>query len=145
MQGQNEDLSEGDRVRVFAVRTPKGSNEYASAEVNFILLDPNGWERVEVLAPDAGKSDISRTLPRLVHSRHHGFVPDQPLLLTRTVTTRECPWLDTDIEAGTKVHLYFGYTYGTVDFRTGVAVTLAPGPNESFIELPASALSQHAV
>jgi len=145
LQGQNEDLSEGDRVRVFAMRAPAGSSEYASAEADSILLEPNGWETIEVLAADTRKSENPRTPPRLVHSRHHGFVPDTPLRLNRTVTKRECPWLDNDIEAGTKVYLYSGYTYGTVDFRIGVAVTLAPGPNESFIELPASALSQHAV
>jgi hypothetical protein len=41
------------------------------------------------------------------------------------------------------VHLYTGCTYGTVEFRSGIAATLAPGLDESFVELPASALEQH--
>ena len=143
-QGQNGDLSEGDRVKVFAASTPKvkGVSEFASSEADFILLEPNGWESVEDADAGAGTSLPHGSPSRLVHSRRHGFIPDKPLRLTRAVSTGECPWLEKDLEAGAIVHLYTGYTYGTVDFRSGIAVTLAPGLDESFVELPASALEQ---
>jgi hypothetical protein len=141
-QGQNGDLSEGDRVKVFAASTPKGVSEFASSEADFILLEPNGWESVEDTDAGAGTSLPYGSPPRLVHSRRHGFIPDKPLRLTRAVSKGECPWLEKDLEAGAIVHLYTGYTYGTVDFRSGIAVTLAPGLDESFVELPASALEQ---
>lgn len=46
-------------------------------------------------------------------------------VLTRNVTVSECPWLDNDIEEGTIVHRYKGYTYGCIS-DNGIAVTLKP-------------------
>ena len=64
------------------------------------------------------------------------------LVLTRTVTPDECPWLESPIEAGTQVRRFHKVTYGCVDHSVGTAVTfdLAEG-DYPFVELPTAALA----
>jgi hypothetical protein len=57
--------------------------------------------------------------------------------LSRTVTTDECPWLDADIPAGTRVERYAGDTYGCIG-PNGIAVCY--GGKEPFFEVPRNAL-----
>ena len=57
--------------------------------------------------------------------------------LTRDVTISECPWLDTDLPAGTEVEKFHGYTYGCIG--SGIAVCFSQdGP---FFEVPRAALA----
>jgi hypothetical protein len=44
------------------------------------------------------------------------------LVLNRTVTQEECPWLDADLPEGTTVWSYTGYDYGVIS-PNGIAVT----------------------
>jgi hypothetical protein len=57
--------------------------------------------------------------------------------LTRKLTTKEYPWLPKDLEKGTVVYRYFGYTYGVIG--SGIAVTLQPDKTP-FFEVPADAV-----
>lgn len=55
-------------------------------------------------------------------------------ILTRDVTTAECPWLERDYKKGEMVFEYHGYTYGCVSYD-GIAFTMVE--NETpFFELP---------
>lgn len=60
------------------------------------------------------------------------------LTVIRDVTRKECPWLDNDIVAGTKVFAYWGCTYGCIS-PSGRAVSLEQG-KEPFMEIPVDAL-----
>lgn len=59
--------------------------------------------------------------------------------LVRPVTTKECPWLDRDFDAGETVFIYSGHTYGCIG-PGGVACSLGPDNETPFFELPMSAL-----
>ena len=58
-------------------------------------------------------------------------------ILIRTVTKKECPWLDQDLPKGFIVYNYVGYTYGCIS-RDGKAVSLKDDPKaqEPFFEIP---------
>lgn len=58
---------------------------------------------------------------------------------TRDISKNECCWLENDIQSGTTVYRYDGYTYGCVS-AAGMACTFQP--NETpFFELPRSSLT----
>jgi len=60
------------------------------------------------------------------------------LTLKRTVTQKECPWLDADLPAGAQVWSYEGCTYGCTS-PSGVAVS-AKAAEAPFFELPKDAV-----
>ena len=60
------------------------------------------------------------------------------LTLKRPVTQAECPWLDTELPAGTTVWSYDGFTYGVVS-PSGIAVS-AKAAETPFFEIPADAI-----
>lgn len=59
-------------------------------------------------------------------------------VLTRTVTTNECHWLDKDLKEGLIVFRYEGCTYGCVT-PNGVPVTLERD-TYPFVEIPKDAV-----
>ncbi len=59
-------------------------------------------------------------------------------LLIRNVTTEECPWLKEDLNLGTILFEYRGYTFNCLTSR-GVAVTLEPD-SFPFTEVPADSV-----
>lgn len=59
---------------------------------------------------------------------------------SRTITTKECPWLDEDIQKDTELHYYPGYTYGCITDK-GVAVTTEKNILP-FFEVPVHLISQ---
>lgn len=61
------------------------------------------------------------------------------LILMRDVTKTECRWLDRDMTKGQIAFEYIGHTYGVVNTRTGIAVTLE-ADQTPFFELPRDAL-----
>lgn len=64
---------------------------------------------------------------------------NKKMISTRLVTKQECHWLDDDIPEGTVLFLCTLPTYGCIDTRTGVAVTLVE--NEyPFFQFPIDAL-----
>ena len=62
------------------------------------------------------------------------------LLVTRSVTPKECPWLDETIPEGTEIFKYTGYDYGCIS-SSGTAVGFADGETP-FFEIPNNALSE---
>lgn len=60
------------------------------------------------------------------------------MVLTRDVTTTECPWLDRDLKAGEVVFRYPRYTYGCVSIL-GIAVTVEADATP-FFEVPKNAV-----
>lgn len=58
--------------------------------------------------------------------------------LIRDVRKAECPWLDTDLPAGTEVLRFVGSTYGVVG--AGVAVSMVEG-EYPFFEVPQDAVA----
>lgn len=66
--------------------------------------------------------------------------PEPKLILVRDIQRSECPWLMTDLPAGTTVYAYMGATYGCVS-RDGLAVTQERGLTP-FFELPRTALAK---
>ena len=158
--GQYSTPNAGERYRFFA-------NEEGG------LIEPNGFEKVvggkragsraageergqlavpkrvpEPLADadaDAYADVESFTPPKLKHSRRGGFTGGEKLVLTRRVSTDECPWLDSDLPQGQHVYVYRGHTYGVVG-PAGLAVSRAPpdeGADEPFFELPRDAVALH--
>jgi hypothetical protein len=63
----------------------------------------------------------------------------QPLILTRDVTTKECPWLDRDFKEGEKVFPYHGPTYGAIS-PAGKACSIEEDKTP-FFEFPHTAFS----
>ena len=55
--------------------------------------------------------------------------------VVRTVTTKECCWLDEDVKQGTFVYKFHGPTYGCIG-PNGTAVTLSPEGDNPFFEIP---------
>eukprot|EP00619_Florenciella_sp_RCC1007_P011296 CAMPEP_0205909782 /NCGR_PEP_ID=MMETSP1325-20131115/4080_1 /ASSEMBLY_ACC=CAM_ASM_000708 /TAXON_ID=236786 /ORGANISM="Florenciella sp., Strain RCC1007" /LENGTH=287 /DNA_ID=CAMNT_0053276103 /DNA_START=103 /DNA_END=966 /DNA_ORIENTATION=+ len=138
------------------------------------LLEPNGFEREE-LRPEGSAKETTKQVPpvppiplpvalddddelrevraasfsppKLKHSRRGGFVGGEKLVVTRPVTTDECPWLDANLAKGEHVFVYRGHTYGVVG-PGGLAVSRAPpeedGDPEPFFELPRDAVALHA-
>ena len=65
----------------------------------------------------------------------------EPELVTvRRITRQECPWLDADIDEGTRVFAYWGNTYGCIS-DTGIAVTMKRGETP-FMEVPKDAVQK---
>jgi hypothetical protein len=62
--------------------------------------------------------------------------------LTRTVTRKECPWLDRTFRKGTIVFRFYGCTYGSIG-PEGIAVTEDPEGKLPFTELPNDALEKY--
>jgi hypothetical protein len=60
------------------------------------------------------------------------------LIVTRTVTTDECDWLEQDIQKGQIVFVFTGCTYGAIN--SGIAVSLTGAHDNPFFELPQDAL-----
>ena len=60
--------------------------------------------------------------------------------LTRNVTQAECPWLDEDLQVGTKVWIYTGCDYGCIS-PAGIAVTVKAAETP-FFEVPLDAISE---
>ena len=88
----------------------------------------------------------SFTPPKLKHSRRGGFAGGEKLVLTRPVSTDECPWLDSDLPQGQHVYVYRGHTYGVVG-PAGLAVSRAPPDADAggpFFELPRDAVALHS-
>lgn len=61
------------------------------------------------------------------------------MLVTRTVTRNECPWLDGDIAEGELLYECRQATYGCVAW-TGVAATRDSDGGYPFFEVPRSAV-----
>lgn len=59
-------------------------------------------------------------------------------IITRTITKAECPWLDSDVVAGEKVHKFIGTTYGVVG--DGVPVSRVGAMDYPFFEIPQDAV-----
>lgn len=60
------------------------------------------------------------------------------LITTRTVTRKECYWLDADILEGTELFRFSGPTYGCVDYENGIAASVDGGT--PFFEIPINAI-----
>ena len=60
------------------------------------------------------------------------------LILTRSISQAECPWLDEDLPAGTALWSYSGFDYGCLS-PTGIAVS-ARKAETPFFEVPADAV-----
>ena len=80
--------------------------------------------------------------PTLAHSRRHGL--SGTVVLTRDVTTQECQWLENDLIAGERFHVYTGNTFGCIS-PEGLAVQRLGEEDESspFMELPAVCCANH--
>lgn len=80
--------------------------------------------------------------PTLAHSRRHGL--SGTVVLTRDVTTQECRWLENDLIAGERFHVYTGNTFGCIS-PEGLAVQRLGEEDESspFMELPAVCCANH--
>ena len=74
--------------------------------------------------------------PTLTHARRHGL--SGTVVLTRDVTVQECRWLEKDLTAGERFHVYTGNTFGCIS-PEGLAVQPLSENDESspFMELPA--------
>jgi hypothetical protein len=62
------------------------------------------------------------------------------LIVTRTVTTDECDWLDRDVIEGELVVAFFGCTYGCIS-PNGIAVSRTGPLDNPFFELPRDAIA----
>ena len=60
------------------------------------------------------------------------------MIVTRNITTKECPWLDKDLDEGTTVFEYHGHTYGCIT-EPGIAVSFKPNDGP-FFEIPMDAV-----
>jgi hypothetical protein len=60
--------------------------------------------------------------------------------ITRTLTIKECGWLEKPIKKGTIVFEFNGYTYGCIS-ENGIAVSMIPNENP-FFEVPLSAVKE---
>jgi hypothetical protein len=60
--------------------------------------------------------------------------------LKRIVSSIECPWLKENVNKGSVVYEYFGYTYGCIG-PGGIACTKKDGETP-FFELPFDALEE---
>lgn len=65
------------------------------------------------------------------------------LKLIRTVTTKECPWLERDYIEGDVVHKYNAYTYGCIS-SDGVACSKIEGKTP-FFELPMNSVNPNKI
>lgn len=58
--------------------------------------------------------------------------------LNRDVTTKECPWLESDLNKGQEIFTYSGYTYGCIQ-PYGTACSMVDGETP-FFEVPTDAI-----
>lgn len=63
-----------------------------------------------------------------------------PLVVTRLVTTEECPWLKKDYSPGAMIYTCERYTYGCIDYDNGFAATEEEDGDYPFFEFPHNAV-----
>lgn len=66
------------------------------------------------------------------------------LVVTRTVTTEECCWLDRTFSPGDEIYEFNSATYGCINWNQGIAASLEPNEGP-FFEFPLDAVCSNPV
>jgi len=84
---------------------------------------------------------MKRKKRRFIHEIFGGSTHYKPLIINRTISRTECPWLLYDLTAGTIVHGY-PYEMGIISLQ-GMAVSIQIDDHSSYVgEVPINALER---